>query len=341
MLFSSLPASNKSDFLQLSIATFFRRTRATLKLAFSNKSRTLRAMNRRHFMQLMPAITVIPTLNAEKAAAIDKPLFEISLAQWSNHKSLFQGKIKNLDWAAHTQEHYGINALEYVNGFFKDKAADAGYLAEMNQRVDDLGMKNLLIMIDGEGALGHSQEKKRLKAIDNHKKWVEAAQTLNCHSIRVNASGPKDPEEARKLVSDGLYQLATFAKDFDINIIVENHGGHSSNGTWLAQVLSDVNLPHCGSLPDFGNFGDYDRYQGMKDLIPFAKGVSAKSKEFDDDGNCVETDFHRMMKIVLDSGYRGHVGVEFEGKTLSEDLGIKATIKLLEEVRNELASNYE
>lgn len=289
-------------------------------------------MTRRHFLATSSASALAPALFGETSIP---PLFEISLAQWSNHRLLRSGKLSNLEWPQHTQENYGINALEYVNQFFKRKAEDAAYLADLNKRVADLGMTNVLIMVDGEGSIGAVSKKDRDKTVNKHKKWVTAAKTLGCHSIRVNAFGEGTPEEAAKQVTDGLHQLATFAATHEINVLVENHGGNSSNGQWLSEVLTTVNLPNCGSLPDFGNFHDYDRYQGLRDLMPFAKGVSAKSREFDQSGNEVQTDFRKAMEIVLRANYRGYVGIEYEGKKRSEDEGIKLTLALLEKVRAE------
>ncbi|MGJ8724277.1 MAG: sugar phosphate isomerase/epimerase family protein [Roseibacillus sp.] len=292
-------------------------------------------MNRRHFLTATSAAALMPSAFGQKP---NKPLFDISIAQWSNHRMLKAGKLTNLDWPQYTKDTYDIHALEYVNQFFKDKAEDAAYLADLNKRVDDLGMTNVLIMIDGEGSIGAITEKERNKTVDKHKRWVTAAKTLGCHSIRVNAYGEGSPEDAAKQVTDGLHKLSTFAADHDINIIVENHGGNSSNGKWLSGVLTAVNLPNCGSLPDFGNFHEYDRYQGISDLMPFAKGVSAKSREFDSAGNEVQTDFTKAMKLVLEANYRGYVGIEYEGKKHTEDEGIKLTKALLEKVRSEYKS---
>jgi sugar phosphate isomerase/epimerase len=198
-------------------------------------------------------------------------------------------------------------------------------------------VQNLLIMCDGLGILGDPDDKARTKAVENHHPWVEAAKRLGCHSIRVNAASKGTFEEQQKLAADGLGRLAEFAAQMDLNVIVENHGGLSSNGKWLAGVIEQVGKPNCGTLPDFGNFADYDRYQGVTELMPFAKGVSAKSHDFDAEGNETKTDYMRMLSLVTDAGYHGWVGVEYEGKTLPEDEGIKATKRLLETVRAELA----
>ncbi|RMH10568.1 MAG: sugar phosphate isomerase/epimerase [Planctomycetota bacterium] len=273
-----------------------------------------------------------------------EPLFKISLAQWSLHRTIWdERRIDHLDFAKVARTEFGIGAIEYVNSFFKDKATDAGYLAEMNARARDYEVKQLLIMVDGEGALGDADESKRMQAVDNHKRWVEAAKVLGCATIRVNAASSGSPEEQQDRAADGLHRLCAFASDFDINVIVENHGGLSSNGAWLAGVIKKVDLPNCGTLPDFGNFDlgggrQYDRYKGVSELMPYAKAVSAKSHDFDASGNEIHTDYRRMMKIVVDAGYRGYVGIEYEGKKLDEYAGIRATKKLLEKVRRELSS---
>ena len=273
------------------------------------------------------------------------PIFQISLAQWSLNRTLFKGDLDNLDFARTASETYGIKAIEYVNQFFKDKATDDTYLNEMITRADDHGVRSLLIMIDGEGALGDANEKKRTKAIDNHKKWVDAAKHLGCHAIRVNAASSGAYEDQIRLAADGLARLTEYADGLDMNVIVENHGGLSSNGAWLSAVIARVNHRRCGTLPDFGNFwiqGDewYDRYKGVTELMPFAKAVSAKSHEFDADGNETGTDYHKMLRIVLDAGYRGWVGIEYEGSAHSEAEGIRYTKALLERVRDELTPDY-
>jgi L-ribulose-5-phosphate 3-epimerase len=200
----------------------------------------------------------------------------------------------------------------------------------------------VLIMIDEEGALGGMDEARRKQAVENHYKWVEAARFLGCHSIRVNAQSEGRFEDQLERAADGLRRLTEFGAEHQINVIVENHGGMSSNGVWLASVIKKVNHTRCGTLPDFGNFNlgngqQYDRYKGVQELMPFAKGVSAKSNDFDEQGNEIRIDYRRMMKIVLDAGYRGHVGIEYSGDRLSEPEGIRATKRLLERLRAELS----
>ena len=248
----------------------------------------------------------------------------------------------NLDFPVMAKKDFGIDAVEYVNIFFKDKAEDAAYLSQLNTICSDNGVSNVLIMCDGEGNLGDADEAKRIEAVENHYKWVEAAKTLGCHSIRVNARGTGTAEEVAAAAIDGLGRLSEFAKDFDINVIVENHGGVSSDGKWLSNVISLVGMANCGTLPDFGNFciesgedgciKEYDRYLGVKELMPFAKGVSAKSHDFDENGNETHTDYTKMLKIVKEAGYRGHIGIEYEGAEDPENVGIMKTKALLEKV---------
>lgn len=300
-------------------------------------------LDRRAFLG---AIAAIPAaLVAGQGVRSREALFTISLAEWSLHRTLQAGELDNLDFPATAGRVYGLDAVEYVNTFFQDHARDADYLRELRRRADDAGVRSLLIMCDGEGALGDPAAAARTRAVENHYRWVEAAAFLGCHSIRVNAQSAGTPDEQRRLAADGLRRLVEFAAPREINVIVENHGGISSNGAWLAGVIAAVDHPRCGTLPDFGNFRVsedewYDRYRGVAELMPFAKAVSAKSHDFDAQGNERHTNYRRMLKIVLDAGYRGYLGIEYEGDELSEADGIRATKALLERVRSELASEY-
>lgn len=271
------------------------------------------------------------------------PPFKISLAEWSLHRALNAKEVDHLDFARIAKLDYGIDAVEYVNGFFKDKAEDRQYLAEMNKRCADLGVYQHLIMCDGEGRLGDPDAKARQQAVENHYRWVHAAKTLGCITIRVNAASEGTPEQQAALAADGLRRLTEFAAQADINVVVENHGGWSSNGAWLSDVMKRVDHPRCGTLPDFGNFNlgngqTYDRYQGITELMRFAKAVSAKSHDFDDAGNESEMDYPRIMKIVLDAGYHSWVGIEYEGTRLPEREGIRKTLDLLLKIQSQLSA---
>jgi len=284
---------------------------------------------------------------AAGAAATEaaEPLYRISLAEWSLHRALRAGDLDHLDFARVAVEAYGCEGVEYVNSFFFELARDTEYLTDMKSRADDLGIPSLLIMCDNEGRLGDPDDAARTTSVENHYKWVEAARFLECHSIRVNAASEGSFEEQQQLAADGLRRLCEFGDQHDINVIVENHGGLSSNGAWLAGVMDLVDHPRCGTLPDFGNFrlggGEvYDNYQGVEELMPYAKAVSAKSYDFGENGNETQLDYERLMRIVLDAGYRGYVGIEYEGNELSEPDGIVATRVLLERVLETLTPDF-
>jgi len=302
-------------------------------------------IDRRQFLQNSVAATAAVGLAglAGQALAQAKPLpFKISLAEWSLHLALRANKLTNMDFAKVSKEEYGIDAIEYVNQFFKDKAKDQEYLTELKKRSTDLGVTTVLIMIDGEGALGAAKLADRVKAVENHYKWVEAAKFLGCHSIRVNAQSAGSREDQMYRAADGLRALSEFADPHNINIIVENHGGWSSNGEWLVETIKKADHKRCGTLPDFGNFNvgmgqpPYDRYKGTAELMPFAKGVSAKSYDFTPEGDETTIDFYKLMKIVVDAGYHGYVGIEYEGTKGPEPEGIKATKKLLEKIQKQM-----
>ena len=267
--------------------------------------------------------------------------FRISLAQWSLHRTIRSGQLDHLDFARSARQDYGLEAIEYVNTFFMDKARDPAYLAQMNQRAADHGVYQHLIMCDAEGRLGDPDDAARRTAVQNHHKWIDAARTLGCVTIRVNAASEGTWDEQSRLAADGLRSLCEYGEQIGINVIVENHGGLSSNGKWLAEVMRRVDHPRCGTLPDFGNFnvGDgevYDKYLGVTELMPFAKAVSAKSHDFDEAGNETDKDYRRLIRIVMDAGFRSWIGIEYEGNRLSEQEGILRTKALLERVRSEV-----
>ena len=276
------------------------------------------------------------------------PLYKISLAEWSINKALFAGTMQHLDFAKIAKS-VGIDAIEYVNQFFKDKATDAAYLREMKSRAEGEGVTQVLIMVDHEGQLGDPDAAKQQTAVENHYKWLDAAKTLGCHTVRVNGYSSGTADEQRKLVVDGMRKLVNHAAPLGINVVIENHGGWSSNAKWLVETIRLVNHPRAGTLPDFGNFRisgptsdnpgipleSYDSYVGVGEMMPFAKGVSVKRRVWDFNGNQSDIDLHRMMKIVVDAGYRGHVGIEYgpEGHELE---GIKKLRQELEAVRAQL-----
>ena len=264
--------------------------------------------------------------------------FKISLAEWSLNKALFSHKIDNLDFPKIAREEYGIEGIEFVNQFFKDKAQDSAYLKDLKKRADDLGVTCVLIMIDNEGDLSAPKQEERAKAVENHKKWVDAAAALSCHAIRINTGHHYSPTEVGP-IAEACGMLTEYGVKNRISIICENHGGPSSNPDALVALMKAVDKPEFGTLPDFGNFpeenGKYtiDIYDAIARMMPYAKGVSAKSHDFDSSGKETTLDYARILKIVSDAGYRGWIGIEYEGGRKSEPDGIRATKRLLESLR--------
>ncbi|MBN1509625.1 MAG: TIM barrel protein [Sedimentisphaerales bacterium] len=294
------------------------------------------------------AIAVAPSLDG---IASSGPRIEISLAEWSLHRAIYGGKLDPLDFPAKAKRDFGILAVEYVNGFFgggkmdfREAGRNAAYLKELLKRSADAGVVNHLLMVDDEGPLAATNEKARLAAVENHTKWLEAANVLGCKTVRVNLQGDGSDDQKRIASVDSLGRLGELAGTMKLNVVAENHGGVTSNGAWLASVVKQVSRPNVGTLPDFGNFcisqpwgttqdgceNMYDRYKGMAELLPFAKGVSAKSYDFDAHGEQPLMDYRRLIGLVKASGYKGYVGIEFEGNTQSEEDGIRKTKALLE-----------
>ncbi len=286
----------------------------------------------------------------------ETPFFKLSLAQWSLHIAIQSGKMSPYDFGKFAKKH-GFEGLEYVNTLYRDVMESKekskvikSFIKKNNQIVNDLNLENVLIMIDDEGNLSTLNQRKRIKAIENHKIWIEAASEMGCHSIRVNLHGTSDAEKWKVTSSESLSKLSDYASDYNINIIVENHGGLSSDADLLMEVMENVNKDNCGTLPDFGNFcisrkwgygengceDEFDKYEGVRKLMPKAFAVSAKSHVFDENGNEKEIDYKKMLSIVKNAGYKGYIGVEYEKISLSEEDGIIATKNLLLKAASEI-----
>lgn len=311
---------------------------------------------RRFMMQSLVSTGAILAHPLLKASTINPPKLRISLAEWSLHRTIREGKLDHLDFAGKAKTSFGIDAVEYVNGLFGTKTMDfkqAGksttYLKEMLKRSKDAGVVNHLIMVDEEGHLAGVEQRERLKAIENHKKWIDAAKFLGCTTVRVNLHGEGESDAKKAASIDSLNKLGEIAGKVDINIVVENHGGDSSKGFWIASVMQEVNRSNVGTLPDFGNFcinhpwgttqetctNEYDRYKGVEEMLPFAKGVSAKSYDFDENGEQPKIDYKRLLTLVKASGFSGYIGIEYEGFTQPEEEGIRKTKQLLEKYLKE------
>ncbi|MFH6604321.1 sugar phosphate isomerase/epimerase family protein [Maribacter algicola] len=278
----------------------------------------------------------------------DMSIPKISLAQWSLHRALEKGEIKAVDFAAIAKNTYDIDAIEYVNQFYVDRANDEKFWSQLRQKAENEGVKSLLIMVDNEGELGNLKADERKKAVENHFKWINAAKILGCHSIRVNAFGKGSMKALEASLMDGLGQLAEYGAKEEINVLVENHGLHTSNASFITGIIKQIGNPFLGTLPDFGNWcltaewGStangkncaeiYPQAKAIEEFLPFAKGVSAKTYDFDSNGNQSLIDYPKLLQLVKDSNFDGYIGIEYEGENLSEHEGIKATKALLEKI---------
>lgn len=270
--------------------------------------------------------------SAPESSARPGPRNAISLAQWSLHRTLGAGQLDPLDFPLAAIRDFGLDAVEYVNTFYRE--APSGWVQELALRCRQEGVRSLLIMCDGEGRIGDPDPAARTTTIENHLPWLEAASALGCHSIRVNAASEGSRDEQSRLAADGLRRLAERAQPFGLGVLVENHGGISSDGAWLAATIRAADHPALGTLPDFGNWQiseseRYDPYRGLSELMPLARAVSAKSHDFGPDGEETGLDYGRLLQIVRGAGYEGWIGIEYEGIRLSEPDGIRATRELL------------
>lgn len=318
-------------------------------------------MNRKDFITTSGLALASLTLN-NWGKGVDNASLQLSLSQWALHRAIFgnskdnyeewqrllhsdpdqlwQGPLHPLDFPAKARE-LGFDAVEYVNSLIFGHSRDQVFLKELKNRTSSEGVKNVLIMVDEEGFIGHPDAKERTMAIENHYKWMEAASYLGCRSLRVNAFSMGPAEEQKKLAADGLYRLADKAKEYNLNLLIENHGGMSSNADWLVETIKLADHESLGTVVDFDNFtfsedfiwGDgeiYNRYIGVEKLLPLAKSISAKTHAFDIQGYETTIDYSRMMKLVKESGFDDHICVEYEGNKMSEEDGIIATKHLIE-----------
>ncbi len=310
-------------------------------------------MYRRKFIQkagLSLPLLALPGLLSSAVQPSQSATPKISLAQWSLNRAFFAGELDAMDFALISSRDYGINAIEYVSAFYKDRVEDEAVWVDLKSRATDHNVISLLIMVDDEGDLGDPDDILRTQAVENHYKWINAAKILGCHSIRVNAFGTGSKEAVRAALIDGMGSLSEYAASEGINIIIENHGLHSSDAEFIVDIIKEVDMPNFGTLPDFGNWclsakwgstqiecdQAYNRYQGVALFMPYAKAVSAKSYNFDQGGNDKIIDYRKMLRVVKNAGYDGYIGIEYEGTEHSEPQGIRATKALIERVWQEI-----
>lgn len=295
---------------------------------------------RRGLLASAGALALARTVRAQEKP---KPLFHLALSEWSLHRALQEGRMQHLDFPAVARKDYDIGTIELVNTFFKDKARDLAYLSELKRRANDNGVRCGLILVDDEGPLAHPDEDVREEAVARHRMWLNTAAYLGCHSLRVNLVGEGSARKQRDAACQALGSLGNFAEPLDVLVLVENKSGYSRNAAWLAEVMRQTAHKQVGTLPDFARFEDedgqeFDRYKGVEQLMPWACSISAASFDFDERGEERTIDFKRMLRVVTGAGFRGWVGVEYDGQGLSEPDGIRATQKLLLKVRDELAA---
>ncbi|OUT56719.1 MAG: hypothetical protein CBB71_17340 [Rhodopirellula sp. TMED11] len=296
-------------------------------------------MKRRHFLSGLSAATLATTAMgttplARAAETNAAPWLKLSLQQYS-FRSMLTGKnpsLTTLDYPQFAVEKCGIKALEYFNGFFEDKSGETAFFQQVRQRCDDLGVENQLMLCRNKRGIDDADAGTRAAAAKDYIPWLEAAKTLGCHSIRVDCRSQGDADEVLKQAVDGLNQLCEIAKSYQLDIIIENHGNHSSNGAWLARLMKTAKIDNLGTLPDFGNFKDYDRYQGVKETLPWARAVCAKIHAFTEDGQAKHTDFAKMIGIIKDSGFKGYIGIEYEGQNPTPLDGVLMAKRLIEQV---------
>ena len=311
-------------------------------------------MKRKEFIKL--ASTSALGISSLGYMSLQKPkelFFKLSLAQWSLHKNIKYGDMDPYEFAQ-VAKSFNFSGIEYVTALYDnvmkvrdgDMSKAITFWARKNKKLEKINdIKNVLIMIDEIEGLAEENKSRRLKAVENHKMWIDAAEIMGCESVRLNLYGSSNAEKWKDLSVKSLSELGSYAKNSGVNVIVENHGRISSDIPKLMDVIYGVDMDNVGTLPDFGNFcmadegygsvfdGScetvYDFYKGVEEMMPKAFAVSAKSNDFDENGDEKTIDYMRMMKIVKSFGYTGYVGVEYEGNRLSEEEGIKATRDLL------------
>jgi sugar phosphate isomerase/epimerase len=271
---------------------------------------------------------------------------KLVLAQWTFNKDLFAGKMTTIDFVNKAAE-MGFDGVEFVSQFIKDKVNDDAYLAELKLASETAGIKNTMISVDvSEAKLGSSDPDERDIATAKHKEWIVAASKLNCPTIRVNAHGDGTADEMMSAMFNSVKELANFGKSYNVGVTIENHGQYSSDGKWLSQLIGKLVPYGVGSVADFDNWciereggklwgtpciKEYDRYLGMKELLPTARSVSVKAFDFDEQGNAIKTDFKRMFQLIKEAQYDEYLAIEFEGHDMDPIEGIRKTLELVDQ----------
>ena len=260
----------------------------------------------------------------------DPNRFQIGIQEYTFHRWIKSGKLTHLDYPGLVKRELGITHIEYWNRPFNGKHTDKAFVGELVKCTTGEGMKNVLILVDAKNQLDAKDAAQRDRAVDEHKGWIDCAAQLGCDAIRVNCRSGGDKQENLKNAGLGLGALCDYAKDTPVKVVIEPHGGHSQDPDWLLAAMKEIDRPNAGLLPDFNNFGKYDRYDGVTKSLPFAPAVCAKALKFDEQGNEVNTDYFRMLKIVYESDYSGVISIEFEGHGIDPVEGSRQTKTLIE-----------
>ena len=292
----------------------------------------MKSISRRSFLGsatlAAPIISFAPTLLAK--GKNDPNRFQIGIQEYTFHRWIGSGKLDHLDYPALAKDKLGITHIEYWNRPFKEKHTDKKYVGELVKRTTGEGMKNVLILVDAKNQLDSKDAQARSQAVDEHKGWVDCAAQLGCDAIRVNCRSGGNRDENLENAAMGLGALCDYAKETGVKIVIEPHGGNSQDPDWLLAAMKKINKPNAGLLPDFNNFGRYNRYDGVIKSLPYAPAVCAKALRFDDKGNETNTDFYKMIKIIYDSSYSGVISIEFEGHRVDPIEGSLKTKALIQ-----------
>jgi L-ribulose-5-phosphate 3-epimerase len=241
-------------------------------------------------------------------AGMDTASERISLAQWALNQEIRAGELTNLDFPRIAREEFGIGAIEFVNTLFA--VPTYGYLRKLKQNAVDHGVKMLVMMVDDEGDPVAPSRKERDQFVINHRKWVDIAQFLGCHSVRTNCIGrsTSSKSEALKWAAESYTRLLEYALSAKVSVVIENHGGLSDDPDWMVDLIKEVGNPHFGSYIDW-RWRDpavWDNYAYTKKLLPYAKGISYKKQP------TVEH-LGKLVQLSRDSGYQGYYGIEEKG----------------------------
>jgi len=290
-------------------------------------------------------LSQFPGLLQEAWASDLKSEFKVSIAPWSLTRKPYGENdpdgIHFLDYPLVARE-LGFEAIEHDNLHYPGDLPNDKHLAKMKQRTEEAGVTNTLILCGALGDIADSRKSRRKKANFNYERWIEAAQFLGCHQVRVVCSDHIDIDwdEKMKLTVEAVSKLADFAQGHSIELLIENHNGYTSNPNWLVEMIQKVNRPNCGILGDFTEWRIEqnpdvlypDPYKGYEILAPYVKSVGAKSTTFDVLGNELVTDYPRMFEILNKVGYQGYIAVEYFGNDLPRRKGTTMTKELVERI---------